>query len=107
MSPNRSVIILSSGREIVFMILGSLVVAAFSRYREFRADTGGAQLAGKESMISALQTLRALSEVKDPRTENPAIAALKISHPQKKGLFRLFATHPPLEERIERLRSSF
>lgn len=93
--------------EIVFMIFGSLLVAAYSRYREFRADAGGARLAGKESMISALQSLRALQEIKETRAESPAIAALKISHPQKKGgLLRLFATHPPLEARIERLRKT-
>jgi len=89
--------------EIVFMILGSLVIAAYSRFREFRADAGGAALAGRESMVSALQSLRALQEIKDPRTENPAMAAFKISHSGKKGLIRFFSTHPPLEERIERL----
>ena len=88
--------------EIVFMLLGSLVVAAYSRYREFRADAGGARLAGKDSMIGALQTLQNLQEIRDPK-ENPAMAAFKISHPSKKGLLRLFASHPPLEERIERL----
>jgi heat shock protein HtpX len=88
--------------EIVFMILGSLVVAAYSRYREFRADAGGARLASKDAMISSLQTLRVLQEIKDPR-ENPAMAAFKISHQGRKGLLRLFASHPPLEERIERL----
>lgn len=91
--------------EVVFMILGSLVIAAFSRYREFRADAGGAQLAGREPMISALQTLRALSEIRDSKADNPAIAAFKISHPGKKGFLRFFASHPPLEERIEKLRS--
>ncbi len=89
--------------EVVFMILGSLVVAAYSRYREFRADAGGARLAGKESMIAALQALQNVQQVRDPH-ENPAMAAFKISHPSKRGLLRLFASHPPLEERIERLR---
>jgi heat shock protein HtpX len=89
--------------EVVFMILGSLVIAAYSRFREFRADEGGARLAGRDSMISALQSLRALQEIKDPRAENPAMAAFKISHPAKKGLLHLFASHPPLEERIARL----
>ncbi len=92
--------------EIVFMILGSLIVCAYSRFREFRADAGGAQFAGRENMISALQTLRSLQEIKDPRADNPAMAAFKISHPAKKGLLHLFATHPPLEERIERLRKN-
>lgn len=89
--------------EVVFMILGSLIIAAYSRFREFRADAGGANLAGKEPMIHALQTLRVFQEVRDARAENPAMAAFKISHPRKKGLLALFATHPPLEERIERL----
>lgn len=89
--------------EVIFMLLGSLVVAAYSRYREFRADAGGAHLAGKQAMISSLQKLRSLQEVKDPR-ENPAMAAFKISHPGQKGLLRLFASHPPLEERIEKLK---
>jgi heat shock protein HtpX len=88
--------------EIVFMVFGSLLVAAYSRYREFRADAGGARLAGKDAMISSLQTLRVLSEIKDPK-ENPAMAAFKISHQGRKGLLRFFASHPPLEERIERL----
>ena len=91
--------------EIVFMVLGSLLICAFSRYREFRADGGGARLAGKESMIGALRTLQSLQEIRDPKTESPAMAALKISHPTKKGLIRFFATHPPLEERIERLKT--
>jgi heat shock protein HtpX len=88
--------------EVIFMILGSIVVAAYSRYREYRADAGGARLAGKEAMISSLQTLRVLQEIKDPH-ENPAMAAFKISHSAKKGLISLFASHPPLESRIERL----
>jgi heat shock protein HtpX len=91
--------------QTIFMLLGSLLIAAFSRYREFRADAGGAQLAGKDSMISALQTLRALSEIRDPKADNPAMAAFKIAHPVKKGFLRLFASHPPIEERIERLRN--
>lgn len=88
--------------EVIFMILGSLVIAAYSRYREYRADAGGARLAGKEAMISSLQTLKSFQEIKDPR-ENPAMAAFKISHPTSKGLLHLFASHPPLESRIERL----
>ena len=92
--------------EIVFMILGSIVIATYSRWREFRADAGGARLAGKDNMIDALKSLRVLQEVKDPRTEKPAYAAFKISMHGKKGLLRLFATHPPLEERIERLKNS-
>lgn len=88
--------------EIVFMILGSIVVAWFSRWREFRADRGGAKLAGQASMIQALESLRRTFEGVDPAAQ-PAIQALKISS-RPGGIMRLFSTHPPLEERIERLR---
>ena len=88
--------------ETVFMALGFLVIAAFSRYREFRADAGGAHLAGKDAMISALKSLNGLKTNEDPQ-QNQAIAAFKISRTGKKGIWALFSTHPPLEERIERL----
>jgi heat shock protein HtpX len=92
--------------EIIFMIFGSILVCAYSRWREFRADKGGAMLAGKDNMIGALRALQAAQNIHDPRTEQPAIAAFKISHPGKKGFLWLFATHPPLETRIARLQSS-
>ncbi len=91
--------------QVVFMMLGMLVVAWFSRQREFRADAGGARLAGRQNMINALQALR---RVYDPEVSTAeaqhaqAFQALKISgHPG--GFLALFATHPPLEERIARL----
>lgn len=87
--------------EMVFMVLGSLVVAWFSRYREFRADKGGARLAGRESMIDALEALRRNFEEVDPQAQ-PAMQSMKISSRQS-GFMRLFSTHPPLEERIARL----
>lgn len=87
--------------EVVFMILGSMVVAAFSRWREFRADRGGARLAGRDRMISALQALQRTFEDVDPSAQ-PAVASLKISS-RPGGLLRLFSTHPPLSERIARL----
>jgi heat shock protein HtpX len=87
--------------EFVFMILGSLVVAWFSRFREYRADAGGSNLAGKEHMIQALKRLQEVVEIKDTRVQQPAFQAMKIS--SKKSVFRLFSTHPPLEERIQRL----
>lgn len=90
--------------EIIFMILGSIVVATFSRFREYRADLGGAYLAGKESMISALETLKSNQNIKDTKKQNPAFQALKIST-SKKSFLALFATHPPLEKRIERLKN--
>ena len=88
--------------EILLMILGSLVVAWFSRQREFRADAGGARFAGREKMIGALQALKSVSELVDTKSQ-PALNTLKISGAQG-GLMRLFATHPALDQRIERLR---
>lgn len=89
--------------EIIFMILGSLVVAAYSRFREYRADEGGAYLAGKEKMISALRSLESLSRIKDTRAQNTSFCSFKISSPTKRGLITLFASHPPISKRIERL----
>lgn len=92
--------------ELVFMALGMLVIAAYSRYREFRADRGGAKLAGRENMISALTALKRSQEIVDQRFAKPAFQSFKISNPKKSGLRQLFATHPPLEVRIERLEHS-
>jgi heat shock protein HtpX len=86
--------------DILFSILGSFVVAYFSRQREFRADFGGAKLAGKQNMISALENLRRnYGTVVDDR--GASIASLKISG---RGWFALLATHPPLEDRIAALK---
>jgi heat shock protein HtpX len=90
--------------EVVFMLLGSIVICMFSRFREFRADRGGADLAGKDKMIAALESLQKMQQIHDPQTEKPPIQALKISTRGKSGFMMLFATHPPLEERINRLR---
>ncbi len=90
--------------QIVFMILGSLIVAAFSRFREFKADHGGARLAGKESMISALKQLRHCQRMQDPGHALASIETMKISS-SRGSWIQLFATHPPLEERIDRLRN--
>jgi heat shock protein HtpX len=88
--------------EMVFMTLGMLVIARFSQYREFRADAGGARLAGSHKMIEALKALQRTIETPLEAAQQPAaFNALKIS--SKSGMLRLFATHPPLEERIERL----
>ncbi|WP_420422233.1 protease HtpX [Simkania sp.] len=93
--------------EILFMILGSMVVAFFSRKREFRADLGGAALSSKDKMIGALERLKSFSkEARRVPEQNSqaAINAMMISRPSKLGLLRLFATHPPLDERIQHLR---
>src|SRR5262245_7404829 len=85
--------------EIVLGILGSLVTAWFSRRREFRADYGGATLAGRERMLGALRRLAANRELVDPHHE--ALATLKING--TRGWMVFFATHPPLEARIAAL----
>ncbi|MRX73287.1 protease HtpX [Bacillus lacus] len=84
--------------QIAFSILGSIVVFAYSRYREYHADNGGADLAGKDKMIHALRSLQAYSQrIRDDQT---AVATLKING--KKGA-ALFSTHPDLNDRIARL----
>jgi heat shock protein HtpX len=83
--------------EMVLGVIGMVVVAWFSRQREFRADYGGATLAGKADMLAALRRLGANRELIDPRHE--ALATMKIS-----GKWTgLFSTHPPLEARIAAL----
>jgi heat shock protein HtpX len=88
--------------EILFGILASTIVLWFSRQREFRADAGGARLAGRESMIGALQRLAAVPGAPLPGQ----LQAFGISGGQVSGWRRLFLSHPPLEERIARLRSA-
>jgi len=90
--------------EIVFMILGSILVAWFSRFREFRADKGGAMLAGRENMIAALESLRRMQGMRDPMVDKPSFESMKISSVKKVGWMALFASHPPLEDRISRLK---
>jgi heat shock protein HtpX len=85
--------------QIVFGILGSLITSWFSRQREFRADRGGAALAGRDRMIGALRRLAANRELIEPA--HPELATLKISGAP--GWAALFSTHPPLEARIAAL----
>jgi len=87
--------------EILFMILGMIVIATYSRFREFRADAGGARLVGRDKMVQALKALDRTIQIQDPKTDVPAFQAFKISN--TKPFLKLFASHPPLEERIERL----
>ena len=84
--------------QFVFGLIASMIVAWFSRYREFRADAGGAKLKGRDAMIAALARLQAgHGETSLPKQ----IAAFGISGP----IGKLFATHPPIEVRIAALRS--
>ena len=87
--------------DIVFAILGSMVVAWFSRAREFRADAGAADLSSRGNMIAALQRLQSNQALVDDR--QPQLAAFKISGGKPSGIRLLMATHPPLEDRIAAL----
>ncbi len=89
--------------EILFGILAMMIVMWFSRRREFRADAGGARLAGREQMIGALQRLGSLHQ---PSQLPKAMQAFGISGNVGRGLKRLFMSHPPLEERIAALRGA-
>ena len=85
--------------QIVLSILASMLVMWFSRYREFKADAGGAKLAGREKMIGAL---RALQRAHEPEELPGQLAAFGI---HGGGVQRLFMSHPPLEERIAALQN--
>jgi heat shock protein HtpX len=87
--------------QMVLGILASMIVMWFSRRREFRADAGGAHLAGRNNMIAALERLKAAHEPSLPAQ----LAAFGIGGGPGTGLQRLFMSHPPLEERIAALRS--
>jgi heat shock protein HtpX len=87
--------------QVLLGILASVIVMWFSRQREFRADRGGARLAGRDSMIAALERLRAGHEALPQQVDAFAIAGKAGG-----GLARLFMSHPPIEERIAALRAA-
>lgn len=89
--------------QIFLSIIASVIVMWFSRRREFRADAGGASLAGRQKMIAALQALQRGNEPKDLPGE---FAAFGISGGLGTGVKKLFMSHPPLEERIAALRET-
>ncbi len=89
--------------EIILGILAAIIASWFSRRREFRADAGGAQLAGREKMIAALQRLQAQSE---PEELPGQLAAFGISGRVRGGLQKLLMSHPPLSERIASLKQA-
>jgi heat shock protein HtpX len=88
--------------QIVLGILASMIVSWYSRRREFRADRGGANLAGTGSMIAALQALKQSHGEPMP----PQMQAFGINTGSAGGFMRLFMSHPPLDERIAALQSS-
>ena len=87
--------------DIVFSMLGMIVVAWFSRAREFRADAGAAVLSSRENMVAALKRLMANQALVDH--SQPQLATMKISGGKATGIRLLMMTHPPLEERIAAL----
>ncbi len=89
--------------ELVLGVAASMIVMWFSRQREFRADSGGASLAGRQAMIAALRRLQSLHE---PSALPDKMAAFGINGGKKGGLAALFTTHPPLEDRIAALEQS-
>jgi heat shock protein HtpX len=87
---------------VVLSILATIIVMWFSRWREFRADAGGASLAGRGKMIDALRALRRAHEHEDLPGQ---LAAFGINGGMAHGLQKLFLSHPPLEERIAALQN--
>lgn len=90
--------------EIILGILASMIVMWFSRYREFRADAAGAQLAGRTAMIAALEKLRVETQAQVPSEMPDTMTAFAISSGWKRSAAKLLRTHPPLEDRIEALK---
>jgi heat shock protein HtpX len=89
--------------DLVFGVLASIIAMWFSRWREFRADAGGARLAGNEKMIAALQKL---ASTYGQSTLPSQVRAFGISGSVGGGIKRLFMSHPPLAERIQALRDA-
>ncbi len=89
--------------QILLGVLASMIVMWFSRRREFRADAGGARLAGRDKMIAALERLKAAHE---PAPLPDQMAAFGISGRRDSGFMRLFMSHPPLDERIAALKQA-
>jgi heat shock protein HtpX len=90
--------------QFVLGILASMIVMWFSRRREYRADSAGANLAGRQNMIGALRRLQAEQDI--PKDMPKELTAFAISGDVKDKLSRAFMTHPPLEERIAALQQS-
>lgn len=101
--PGFGYYIASTIADLVLGFLASMIVAWFSRYREFRADEAGALYADKQSMIGALQRLQA--EQGMPAELPESMSAFGIRRGLPHGMQKLFSTHPPLDVRIEALRN--
>ncbi|HHR0872668.1 TPA: M48 family metalloprotease [Klebsiella pneumoniae] len=99
-APDINAFAVATVLELVFGILASIITMWFSRYREFHADAGSARLVGREKMIAALQRLKTSYEPQ----EASSMMAFCING-KAKSMSELFMTHPPLDKRIEALRS--
>jgi len=88
--------------QVCLSILASMIVMWFSRWREFHADSGGAQLSGRENMVGALRALQRINKPKDLPGE---FAAFGINGGLGHGIKKLFMSHPPLEKRIAALQN--
>ena len=90
--------------QVILGILASIVVMAFSRWREFRADAAGARLTSRGAMIAALEKLQRETQAHLSSELPDSLTAFGISGGWKERASKLFMTHPPLEQRIEALR---
>ncbi len=90
---------------MILMVFGMFIVSWFSRYREFRGDSSGARLAGKDKMLGALQALQRTVEMLEYREGKSAVQSPKHSS-MRSGWMAFFASHPPLEERIAGLKAA-
>lgn len=100
-SPSMIYYIIYIVLEIIFWILASIVVMAFSRHREFKADEWSARFVGKEKMIAALRALDHMKELAP--NDSSKMATMQINTQTRHGMKKLFMSHPPLEERISYL----
>ncbi|MEB5476015.1 protease HtpX [Acinetobacter pollinis] len=101
--PGIAYFVITMVLDIVFGVLASAVVMWFSRYREYRADEAGAQLAGKQAMINALLRLKAESGMPDQMPKEMKALAIKEGKSEGFSLAALFQTHPSIDERVEAL----
>lgn len=103
--PGIAYMVTSIIADIVLGILASTIVMYFSRYREFRADEAGAQLAGRQAMINALRALQREHEVPDQMPAEMTAMAITTGKREGFSVASLFMSHPPLEKRIEALQN--
>ena len=101
--PGIGYFVVTIAAQIVFGILASAIVMWYSRKREFRADAAGARLAGRGAMINALESLKRGYGTGQAMPES--MAAFGISPAARSGIRQMFASHPPLEARIQALKS--